>query len=173
MHKPFVCLITGPAGAGKSTVAKEVAKKFDRTAVVSVDDLRSLIISGRVKPWPWNDESKLQVELSAENACDLAKNFLSKGFSVVIDDVIGASLLNYYKESLKEYPLQVILLLPTKEALLRRFDGRGEGSGLRKRTEELHDKFSSRKDELPWQVIDSSDQTLEETVSSVVSKINQ
>lgn len=173
MNKPFVCLITGPAGAGKSTVAKEVAKKFDRAAVVNVDSLRGSIISGRVKEWPWNEESKLQVELGAENACALAKNFLSKGFSVIIDDVIGKSLFNYYKENLKEYPLQVILLLPTKETLLKRFDERGENRDLRNRTEELHDTFSSRKDELSWQVIDSSNQTLEETVSSVVSKINR
>jgi len=173
MDKPFVCLITGPSGVGKSTVSKEVAKKFNKTAMVNGDYLRHSIISGYAKPWPWNEESKLQVELSAENACALAKNFLSKGFNVIIDDMIGKSLFNYYKENLKEYHLQVFLLLPAKEALLKRFDERGENPDLRKRTEELHDKFFSRKDELSWHIIDSSNQTIEETVSSVVSKITQ
>jgi adenylate kinase family enzyme len=174
MDKVFVCIITGPAGAGKSTVAKELAKKFSRVAVINVDSLRNSIITGRVKPWPWNEESKLQVELSAENACALAKNFLSKGFSVVIDDVIGRQLLAYYSQNLKDFSPKFILLLPSKESLLKRFDTRGEGNDLRKRTEELHNKYLQRLQEVKWDaVIDSSNQTPAETVTSALSVLSE
>lgn len=168
-----MCLITGPAGTGKSSSAKALAQKFDRTVVISEDSLRRMIISGLVKPWPWNAEAKLQVELGAENACSLANNFLAKGFNVIIDSVIGQNLLEYYKRALKEHQLKVILLLPSKEALLKRFDECGNDTELRKRTKELHDIFLSVKDELDWEVIDSSNQSLDETVNEIVSKIHK
>jgi len=163
----MVCLITGPAGAGKSSVANALAEKFKRSVVVNVDFLRHMIIGGKVRPWPWNDEVKSQTSLGAENACILAINFLKSGFNVIIDDVIGAKLFRQYSEFFSDRSFKIFLLLPTLESLLGRFDRRGTDDKLRKRTIELHEKFSQCKDELNWQVIDSSNQTLDVTVSQI------
>lgn len=171
MNKPFVCLITGPAGSGKSSVSKALANKFERSAVIEVDKLKEMIKGGYVKPWPYTDEVDLQLSLSAKNACDMANNFLEKGFNVFIDDVVGRKLLEQYSNFFKDGNFKAFLLLPSQEALLVRFDNRGNNAELRERTTELHKRFSEKRDQLNWQTLDSSDQALEETVDEIYKSI--
>lgn len=167
----FVCLITGPAGSGKSSVSKALAKRFERSAVIEVDTLRGMIKGGYVRPWPHTEEADLQLSLSAKNACDMANNLLEKGFSVFIDDVVGRKLLEQYSNFFKDNNFKAFLLLPSLEALLARFDNRGNNDELRERTTELHKRFSEKRDQLDWQIINSSNQTLEETVEQIYKEI--
>lgn len=167
----IICLITGPAGSGKSSTTKALASRFKRSAVIEVDIIRQIIKSGYVRPWPYNDEVQLQLSLAAKNACDMATNFMEKGFNVFIDDVVGRKLLEQYSNFFKDKNFQTFLLLPSPESLLNRFDDRGDNKELRERTIELHKSFSEKKDILNWQVIDSSTQTLEETVDEIYKKI--
>ena len=171
----FVCLIAGPAGSGKSSTSSALARKFKRSAVIEVDKLRHMVIGGYVRPWPHNEEVDLQLSLSVKNACDMATNFLEKGFDVFIDDVVGRKLLEQYSNFFKDRNFKVFLLLPSLEALLVRFDNRGNKNSdeLRKRTIELHKQFSEKKDSLNCQVIDSSTQSLDETVDQIYKLIVQ
>ena len=162
----IICLITGPAGAGKSSVSKELAKKFEKSVVIDTDYLRHMIVGGLIRPWPWNEEVKNQTFLAVKNACMLASNFLEAGFNVIINDVASKTLLEEYMKFLPKN-LKIFLLFPTLEALMKRFDTRGIDEELRKRTPELHEKFTKRKNEYDWQVIDSSDQTLQETTAQI------
>lgn len=171
MKENFICLITGPSGAGKSSVSKALAEKFERSAVINVDYLRKMIVGGYIKPYPWNEKVKIQTSLEVKNTCMLANNFLDAGFNVIIDHVIGRTLLKQYSEFFHDKSIKIFLLLPTLEILLKRFDQRGVNDGLRKRTPELHEKYMLRKDELGWQVIDSSNLTLEETVEEIYKQI--
>jgi len=171
MKKAFICLITGPAGSGKSSVSKALASKFERSAVIEVDTLRRMIKGGYARPWPHNEEVELQLSLSAKNACDMATNLLEKGFSVFIDDVVGKKLLEQYSNFFQNKNFKAFLLMPSLESLLRRFDDRGNDKELRERTIELHKRFSEKKDKLNWQIIDSSEQTLEETTEQIYKAI--
>ncbi len=171
MKENFVCLITGPAGAGKSSVSKALAERFDRSAVVSVDQLGAMVVGGHVRPWPHSDEVQMELSLITKNACDIANNFLEKGFNVIIDGVVGRKLFEQYSEYFKENNFKVFLLLPSLESLLLRFDERRENPALRERTKDLHQHFSQRKDQLSWIFIDSSNQTLEETVEEIYKQI--
>lgn len=171
MKKTFICLITGPAGSGKSSTSKALAEKFERSAVIEVDILRHMIKGGYVRPWPHTKEVDLQLSLCVKNACDMATNLLEKGFSVFIDDVVGRKLLEQYSNFFKDKNFKAFLLMPSLEALLRRFDDRGDDKELRERTVELHKRFSEKKDGLNWQIINSSDQTLEETVDEIYKAI--
>lgn len=171
MKKAFICLITGPAGSGKSSVSKALASKFERSAVIEVDTLRRMIKGGYARPWPHNKEVELQLSLSAKNACDMATNLLEKGFSVFIDDVVGKKLLEQYSNFFQNKNFKAFLLMPSLESLLRRFDDRGNDKELRERTIELHKRFSEKKDKLNWQIIDSSEQTLEETTEQIYKAI--
>ena len=172
-ENPIVCFITGPAGAGKSTVSKVLAEKFAKSAVIDVDYLRSMIVGGYVKPWPHNEEAGMQISLGIKNSCSLANNFLEQGFSVFINGVVGTKDLKEYYDFFGTEKLKVFLLLPSKEVLLDRFDKRGIDDALRTRTYELHNKFVLRKDELKWTVIDSSNQTMEETADFIFNELNR
>jgi deoxyadenosine/deoxycytidine kinase len=85
MKETFVCLITGPAGAGKSSVSKALAEKFERSAVIEVDTLRHMIKGGYVRPFPAMRKLICNFLSSAKNACDVASNLLEKDFTVFID----------------------------------------------------------------------------------------
>ncbi|MEK7588557.1 MAG: AAA family ATPase [Patescibacteria group bacterium] len=173
MKENFVCLITGPAGVGKSSVTKALAKKFTRSAVINLDQLHAMVVGGYVKPWPHTEEVDLQLSLSAKNACEIANNFLEKGFNVFIDDLVGRKLLEQYSEHFKNDNFKTFLLLPSLESLLKRFDERENKNNeeLRKRTQDLHKSFSEKKDKLNWKVIDSSGLTLEETVDQIYKEL--
>jgi guanylate kinase len=171
MKKSFICLITGPAGSGKSSVSKELVKKFERSAVIEVDILRHMIKGGYIKPWPHTEEVDLQLSLSVKNACDMATNLLEKGFNVFIDDVVGGKLLEQYSNFFKNENFKVFLLMPSLEDLLRRFDDRGNNKELRERTIELHENFSEKQDKFNWHIINSSGQTLDETVDEIYKSI--
>ncbi len=49
--QPFVLLITGPAGAGKSTAAAAwAARQTSPTAHISLDDVREFMVAGYADP---------------------------------------------------------------------------------------------------------------------------
>ncbi len=171
MNKTFICLITGPAGSGKSSVSKALASKFERSAVIEVDTLRHMIKGGYVRPYPYNEEVELQLSLCTKNACDMATNLLEKGFNVFIDDVVGRKILEQYSNFFKDKNFKAFLLMPSLEALLKRFDDRGDNKELRERTIELHKSFSEKQDKLNCLIINSSNQTLEETVDEIYKSI--
>jgi hypothetical protein len=54
---------------------------------------------------------------------------------------------------------------------LVRFDNRGNDEKLQERTIELHKRFSEKRDQFNWQVINSSDQSLEETVEQIYKEV--
>ncbi len=130
-----------------------------------------MIKGGYVRPWPHTEEVDLQLSLSAKNACDMANNLLEKGFSVFIDDVVGRKLLEQYSNFFKDKNFKAFLLLPSLEALLARFDNRGNNEELRERTIELHKRFSEKRNQLNWQIISSSNQTLKETVGQIYKEV--
>jgi adenylylsulfate kinase-like enzyme len=48
-HEPVVYLITGPMAAGKSTVARLLAQRFERGVYLQGDHFRRCIVSGAKK----------------------------------------------------------------------------------------------------------------------------
>lgn len=81
-------LLTGPPAAGKSTTARDLGKMRERAAVIDVDDIRQVVISGHAAPWD-GEEGRLQQRVGVENACDLAQRLHSVGIDVVIADVVA------------------------------------------------------------------------------------
>jgi len=70
-----------------STTARLLALAAARAAVVDVDDVRQLIVSGAATPWQ-GAEGLAQQRLGVENACDLAGRFHAAGFDVIVADVL-------------------------------------------------------------------------------------
>lgn len=105
-----ILILTGPAGAGKNTIGQILAKKRSRCAVIDVDTVRHMVVQPHHAPWS-GEEGKAQLRLGIKNACMLAKNFQTENFDVIILDVVNNWSLNFYKESLVEF--KVVLLLPT------------------------------------------------------------
>lgn len=157
-------------GAGKSSVSKVLAEKFEKSAVIKVDHILKMIIGGYIQPG--REDFITQKALGIKNACMLAINFLESGFNVIVDDVVGKTNLKFYSGFLHDKGFKVFLLLPTVETMLKRFNERGGATKeLEKRTKELHANFSLLKNHGDYMVIDSSNQTLKETADQIFDEI--
>ena len=82
---------------GKSTTARLLALATARSAVVDVDDVRQLIVSGGAAPWQ-GSEGLAQQRLGVENACTLVRNFQAAGFDVILADVLTPVTLELYRQ---------------------------------------------------------------------------
>ncbi|WP_431991685.1 Pro-rich N-terminal domain-containing protein [Streptomyces albogriseolus] len=83
-------LLIGPAGAGKTSVAKYWADhRRVPTAHISLDDVREWVRSGFADPQTgWNDNSEAQYRLARRTCGFAARNFLANGISCILDDAV-------------------------------------------------------------------------------------
>lgn len=114
-----VLILTGPSGAGKNTIAVDLARKLDRCAIVGVDLLRWMVVRPHIAPWD-GEEGRLMLHLGARNACALANSFQDAGFDVVILDVLRDETAEIYLAELRGSKPCIVLLLPTFAEIQRR-----------------------------------------------------
>src|SRR5258707_6581095 len=98
-----ILILTGPPGAGKTTVAEALADRYDRVAHIEVDTLRHFVTpTGYVPPSRGGVAWERQNALAVRNASSLAANFIAEIYVVMIDDVvITPANLSAYIEGLK------------------------------------------------------------------------
>jgi len=165
--KPLVVLITGPAGAGRSTTALALAKTIKKSALIETDHIRHMIKNGYIKPQI--PEGQEQLAFGRKNVTILAKNFAEEGYNVVIADAVaGRKYIDIYHKSLKKYRFIIILLLPNKKVLWKRDSGRSVKARIGKRTLLMHDRFVEKMvKEKRWHVIDNSNMSTGKTVKKI------
>ena len=113
-----ITILTGPAASGKNTIAKILAQKRKKCAVIDVDTVRHMYVHPHKAPWD-GEEGKVQQLLGVENTCLLAKNYSQQNVDVVILDVLTDETANLYKKNLSE--VKIILLMPAFAEAQKRF----------------------------------------------------
>jgi chloramphenicol 3-O-phosphotransferase len=125
-----IYLVSGIPGAGKTTVSRLLAKRFERGVHIESDELQKQIVTGGVWPdgqpsgenrvWGTPEEGLLQLRLRCRNACLLADSFFEAGFTPVIDDVIIGARLQHFRDDLHGRPLMFVLLTPAQDVVSKR-----------------------------------------------------
>lgn len=171
--------ITGTQGAGKTTVAAILARRFDRGVHISADTLQKMIVSGRV--WPEasvvtretpevTGEAGVQLRLRLRNACILARSFYEHGFTAVIDDIIFGDRFAELLDEVGDLPLHVVMLVPDIESV--RAHERERGTNLWPEWEWLTESIASSQPRLGlW--LDNSAQTPEQTVDEIIRRSDE
>ena len=117
-----VWLISGIPGAGKTTVARLFAERFERSVVIKGDLLQGWIVSGNV--WPGQEpaeESSRQIHLNMRNQCLLAQSYAAAGFTPIIDYVIVSQAdVGEYRQRLGGLALHLVVLHPGKSVVIAR-----------------------------------------------------
>ncbi|MEU6981768.1 MULTISPECIES: AAA family ATPase [unclassified Streptomyces] len=131
-------LLIGPAGAGKTTVARHWARRRHvPTAHISLDDVREWVCSGFADPQAgWNENSEAQYRLARRTCGFAARNFLANGISCILDDAVFPDWpvvgLGGWKRHVGPGLLPVVLL-PGLDIVLER---NAERSGNRRLSDE-------------------------------------
>jgi GrpB-like predicted nucleotidyltransferase (UPF0157 family) len=157
--------------AGKTTVARLLAKRFERGVHLEGDVFRRSIVGGRAEPTPTlSPEALEQLRLRYRLAAAAADGYTSAGFTVALEDVVVGPLLGEYRMLIRSRPCHVVVLLPSLEAVAAREAGRDDKGYVGGWTIESH--YGDFADATPrtgfW--LDTTDQTPEETVAAILAR---
>jgi predicted kinase len=114
-------VISGVSAAGKSTVARLLAERFQHGVCVPGDAIRAMMVSGRVDMRPGaGAEALRQLALRYSGALAVADVFLGAGFDVVVEDVIIGPILRDFLGLVPMPEFHLVFLDPDAAAIEQR-----------------------------------------------------
>jgi len=134
-------VVTGPPGAGKSSVAKVLADRVSPSVLVEGDVFYACLASGAIPPWlPESQEQNLIVGRAAAAATAV----FSAEYDTVYDGVLGPWQLADFMQAGSIEMLDYAVVLPPVEVCVSRVAGRlGHGFDDEAATRKMHAEFAN------------------------------
>jgi hypothetical protein len=134
-------VVTGPPGAGKSTVARALADSFERSVLVAGDAFFAFLARGAIAPWLPAAHGQNEVVIRAAAAA--TGRFVAGGFITVYDGVLGPWFLADFAGEAALDHLHYVILLPSVERCVDRVSNRlGHGFTDEDATRHMHREFA-------------------------------
>jgi deoxyadenosine/deoxycytidine kinase len=168
-----IIFITGMAGAGKSSVARLVARHFSKSLYIQVDELREKMVKGYAIPenGVFTEEVVEQFQMARSTATYMARLYASQGVDVVIDDVcVPSNFMDQYAAFFEMPEVQRVLLYPKASVVIERIKQRGGPMEHIQYVPMIYD-FLVAMPKDGWIVLDSSEWTVEQTARAVIEGI--
>ena len=120
-------VVSGPPGAGKSTISRLLAERFTPGAWIESDWFWTTLGRGFVEPWRPEAKEQNRAVLGASAAA--AVTMVVGGYTVVLDGVIGPWNLDLVLDQSQRLKVEThyVILRPSKEVTLARGTTRGGG----------------------------------------------
>ena len=134
-------IVTGPPGAGKSSVARILADTAPNSVLVAGDTFFAFLANGAIDPWlPESNEQNTIVTRAAGRA---AGEFVQGGYCVVYDGVVGPWFLDTFATTAGLSELDYVVLLPAVETCQQRVAARRDhGFTDQDATIQMHNQFA-------------------------------
>ena len=117
-----VIVLTGPPGAGKSTVAAHLALCFETGALVEGDHFFTFLRGGSIDPWL--AEANEQNEVVLASAAAATGRLASGGYTVVYDGVVRPWALDAFAAEAGLGRVHYVVLLPPEQVCVARVASR-------------------------------------------------
>jgi chloramphenicol 3-O-phosphotransferase len=165
-----VVLFGGPAGAGKSTLARAWCATRTQAAHIELDEIRSLLTSGRADPQESSDLQATQYGPSVEATCAVARAFAHGGCDVAIGDVLEPDAFeHYWRPQLDGLRWKLIVVLPSLNETL----GRSAGCEKRVRGEHTraqHGRCSTWNEAV---LLDTTNLDIDQSLALVIDRLRE
>ncbi|MFC7491127.1 MULTISPECIES: AAA family ATPase [unclassified Knoellia] len=164
-----VVVLSGPPGAGKSTVAAALARGYERSVHLHTDDFWHSITAGSIPPYL--AEAHEQNETVLRVVAMAAFGYAEGGYTVVVDGVVGPWMLRHFELPLRhgrETVTHYVVLRPARHTTLARARAR---TGVDALTDEepilaMWDRFADL-GELERHVLDTTQHSADQTLALV------
>ncbi|WP_110514401.1 AAA family ATPase [Herpetosiphon llansteffanensis] len=171
-----IFIITGAPGVGKTSVARQLAQRFDLSLHIPTDELRSWVIAGKAEPIPvLTPAAHEQLRLAREVVRSMATLYRANGYTVIIDAVLTTHDIDGMFAQSDQPQLHKILLCPTLEHVLARnqeryakFDLETWGPVIAALYQDL--RLQNTADQ-GWIVLDSGGWSIEQTVDAMLQAV--
>lgn len=166
-----VIVLTGPPGAGKSTVAQLLADRLTPSVHLHSDDFWRYIKQGWIAPYLPEAHQQNQVVLQV--LVSAAFGYAEGGYQVICDGVVGPWFIDLFRVTARErsLPLSYVILRPSQHTTLERATSRTDDALTDPEPiRSLHRQFSNLGG-YEAHVLDSTALTAEATADGVLRGI--
>lgn len=167
-------ILSGPPGAGKSTIARELAQRYGKAVHLHTDDFWHYIISGAIAPYEPAADDQNHVVIGV--IAGAAYTYALGGFTTIVDGIVGPWMLDHYYDQARSHPdqpLHYVVLRPGREVALERARQRTAPTALTQQTPilEMWDQFADL-GAMEGHVLDTTHEDLQTSVRSVINAID-
>ena len=140
-------IITGPAGAGKSTISRKIAESKSKSVLIEGDDIYHQVVGGYVQAWKQG-------------------NHLDIFWTVVFNYIVNPENIKALQDKFKEYKIKFIILITDEETLLSRDKERQKDCQMGERCLTLLNDFKN-KNYNKNNFLDTSNLSVNETLEEI------
>ena len=133
-------IITGPAGVGKSTISRRLAKQRTQSALIEGDEIYGQVVGGYIQAWKEGNHLEIFWKICINNI----RVYLENGFDVIFNYIVTPNALELLKNEFKDYEVKFIVLLADETTLLMRDKERPKDCQMGERCIILLDSFKNK-----------------------------